>query len=122
MIKLTKIQQEALLHRLGVPCAIQEVMECDFPDFDKSEIEDACERLETIIKSGAMCAASLRLSDIELVVLEDVIAGSTFLAGVAGAHPDELTANQINAYFRSIANLDSKLQSEFNLKVSFPTW
>lgn len=120
MEKLTKLQQEMLLHRVHVPCAILEVFESEehLEHFDKNDIEKAIVKFEAIVESGVLCNKSQDINKLMKAVICDVMDGNTFFGNV----DEEETAQKAHAINRSADNLEFKVFYEYDIVAKIPRY
>ncbi len=128
-MKLTKLETEILLHRLGVLDAISDVY-CDSmlpEDASEQEKEDACESvcnavesLETQVRANVL-PDTLGAGSVEAWVLEDCIDGSTWMGCAESACNDgEMTEQQVGRHYSAGVKLAAKVSQIIGKECRFP--
>lgn len=117
-IHLTELQKALLLHRLGVPDAIAEVLDCEY-GLNAEVVEDAISKVE-----GMVSQCNLTISEMNKVdkhVLVDLIEGSTWFAcnNNALSHGD-ITHQKDRAEKRSLESLVEKLEQSGFEQIDIP--
>lgn len=104
-MRFTPMEWEIIDHRLGVPDAIAEALEEDFPGVHPDTIMDRC---------YAICMCGCVPDDLDdklsRYIIWDCVDGSTFMDGVDDAYPDELTQQKVAAYRRAMNSLERKVE------------
>lgn len=131
--KLTKTQRDILLHRLSVPDCIGEVVgeivacercgdDYDHPDFAEicetigNDAFDAANRMHDHFADGGELSTLPDLSDIERLVLFDVIDGSVWYGSMIGNVPNSL----LSRHYRIGCELATIVSDLIGRKVEFP--
>lgn len=109
-VRLSKIEADAIIHRLEVPDCIADALE---GDFDAEAISDAAETLLKRAESGSVWCDTV----VEREVLIDSVEGSTWVACAYGdATPDEM-----RKIMRVAKSVEKKLERYLSRSISFPT-
>ena len=123
VLKFTERERTVLMHRLSLTECIAEAEIDRCPEdppspYTYAQVEAAALKLEEELLKN--CTLTIE-TDIDLLVLEDLVDGNTFGVGLEDAMmDDELTLNEVAAWRRTIRRLNSKLARNAGITSTFP--